>query len=206
MTDDRSPPPAEACLCRPYPSSQKGGTLIAEDVTSLQQHARRLASAGYRPAACPRCKAPLHIHDYRPRLLLGHPAEITTTVRFRCADREQCGAVWHVLPGFVARHLWRHWETVEETIQAEPSGQSPVPAATRARWRTRLEASALVLVQILATAVGALAQALARQTPRLAIRQRLLGIHGQLTGAAVGKRLGSLAALIHRHAPGVRVM
>ena len=52
MTEYRSPPPAaEACLCRVYPSSQKGGTLIAEDVWDLATHEQRLETpAAYQPA------------------------------------------------------------------------------------------------------------------------------------------------------------
>ena len=47
------PPPAPLCLERPYPSSQKGGTLIAADVLDLDSHARRICiSDSYRPAAC----------------------------------------------------------------------------------------------------------------------------------------------------------
>ncbi len=76
MTDNRSlSPAAEACLCWPYPSSQKGGTLIAEDVHDLATHEERLEDPGaYRPASWPRCGAALHIHDLRPRVLHGEPA------------------------------------------------------------------------------------------------------------------------------------
>ena len=57
MTRERVPPPQEAaCLSRPYPSSQKGGTLIAEDVGDLLTHRRRLAAPdGYRPEHCLGC-------------------------------------------------------------------------------------------------------------------------------------------------------
>jgi hypothetical protein len=48
------PPPAESCLDKPYMSSQKGGTLIAEDVVDLQSHQARLCDPdGYRPKGCP---------------------------------------------------------------------------------------------------------------------------------------------------------
>ena len=43
MSQARLPPPAPRCLERPYPSSQKGGTLIAEDVGDLTAHQKRLA-------------------------------------------------------------------------------------------------------------------------------------------------------------------
>ena len=108
MTDEQSPPPAApACLCRPYPSTQKGGTLVAEDVLDLATHEQRLETpATYRPAACPRCQAKVHLHDLRVRLLLDQPERCTEVVRFRCADRARCGAAWQVLPAFLARWLW----------------------------------------------------------------------------------------------------
>jgi hypothetical protein len=59
MIEDRwlSPAPQpEACLDRTYPSSQKGGTLIVEEVRDLEAHEGRLEDPdGYRPARCPRC-------------------------------------------------------------------------------------------------------------------------------------------------------
>jgi hypothetical protein len=66
MSHDQLPPPnQEACLVRVRPSSQKGGTIIAEDVTDRATHDRRLGSPdGYRPAFCPNCGArTLHVHD-----------------------------------------------------------------------------------------------------------------------------------------------
>ena len=94
MTDDRSLSPVpEACLSRPYSSSQKGGTLIAAEVFDLATHERRLEDLeAYRPAACPRCDAALHVHDLRPRVLRSEPEGATEVVRFRCADRAGCGA------------------------------------------------------------------------------------------------------------------
>ena len=55
MTETRSLPPAPAsCLTRPYPSSQKGGTLIAEGVHDLATHEQRLADPTvYRPSSLP---------------------------------------------------------------------------------------------------------------------------------------------------------
>lgn len=46
MTTVSGSPPLEAraCLCRRYPSSQKGGTLIVEGVDDLAEHERRLES------------------------------------------------------------------------------------------------------------------------------------------------------------------
>jgi hypothetical protein len=50
----------EACLVRLRPSSEKGGTIIAEDVTDAAMHERRLYDPdGYRPRFCPRCQGHL---------------------------------------------------------------------------------------------------------------------------------------------------
>ncbi len=68
MSQDRLPPPGqEVCLVRLRPSSQKGGTIIAEDVTDRATHDRRICDPdGYRPAFCPNCgERTLHVHDYR---------------------------------------------------------------------------------------------------------------------------------------------
>jgi len=71
MTDHRSPPPqAEACLLARYPSSQKGGTIIIEQVCSLKEHERLLNTGSYRLDACPRCGATTHLHDLRPRVMV----------------------------------------------------------------------------------------------------------------------------------------
>jgi hypothetical protein len=70
MSQRRLPPPDPApCLARPYPSSQKGGTLIDERVTDRAEHRRRIRDPdGYRPAECPRCHhRGLHVHDHLAR-------------------------------------------------------------------------------------------------------------------------------------------
>ena len=69
MTERRSPPPAaEECLYRAYPSSQKGGTPVDEDVWDLATHDQHLETLSvYRPAACPRCQSKVHLHGLRPR-------------------------------------------------------------------------------------------------------------------------------------------
>jgi len=51
MSQRPAPPPPPRYLEQCYPSSQKGGTLVAEDVTDLETHARRLCTPdGYRPS------------------------------------------------------------------------------------------------------------------------------------------------------------
>jgi len=209
MTDSRSlSPAAEACLCRSYPSSQKGGTLIAEDVHDLATHERRLeAPDAYRPSACPRCGAALHVHDLRPRVLRGEASVATEVVRFRCADRERCGAAWQVLPAFLARCLWGSWSRVGQTLEANVP--SSVPARTRRRWRARLASPARWLVAVLSTATDGIWAGIARAVGLDARRIDLVGGYAERTAAVVvswATMLAELSAALHRLSPGVRLM
>jgi len=211
MTTVSGSPPleAEACLCQRYPSSQKGGTLIIEGVDDLAEHERRLDSGAYRPDGCPRCDQPVHVHDRRSRLLAGDVAGSTEIARFRCSDREGCGAVWQVLPQLLARHLWRAWQTVQAAV-VEPVKASvvqAVPARTRRRWRSRLASSAALVVSALSAAfdVGPLS--------RVVEAAGVTASRGELARAVVrelrppaGQRLSRLAQLVHCLAPGVRLM
>lgn len=206
MTDQQSPPPAPApCLCRAYPSTQKGGTLIAEDVWDLATHEQRLEAPGaYRPARCPRCNAKVHIHDLRTRLLLGQPERCTEVVRFRCADRARCGAAWQVLPAFLARWLWRSWAVVESALDAPQ--RCVVAARTRRRWRARLDSDARTLVEVLRLGAGELARALVRATGLDARRIEVVAHYRSVIRPAPGAALAELAAWVHHLAPGIRVM
>ena len=160
MTQPRVPPPREpVCLSWPYPSSQKGGTLIAESVLDLAVHLRRLADPDcYRPSECPSCKGScLHVHDYRTRACQFVVALVVMVVRYRCVG---CGGRWQVLPAFIARHLWYHWSIVEDSCGRDaeqataPMHRTP-SERTRQRWFLRLCSSARVLVQLLATSAEA---------------------------------------------------
>ena len=209
MTDSRSlSPAAEACLCRPYPSSQKGGTLIAEDVHDLATHERRLEDPDtYRPSACPRCGAALHVHDLRPRVLRGEASLATEVVRFRCADRERCGAAWQVLPVFLARCLWGSWTRVGQTLEANAAAS--VPVRTRRRWRARLASPARWLVAVLSTATDGIWAGIARAVGLDARRIDLVGGHAERTAAVAvswATMLAELSAALHRLSPGVRLM
>ena len=99
MSHDRPPPPTrEVCLVRLRPSSQKGGTIIAEDVTDRATHDRHICDPdGYRPAFCPNCgETTLHVHDYRERILRAEPgAPVARVVRHACVG---CDAIWQILP------------------------------------------------------------------------------------------------------------
>ncbi len=208
MTDSRSLSPAvEACLYRLSPSSQKGGTLIAEDVHDLATHELRLEDAGsYRPAGCPRCGATLHVHDLRPRVLRGDASIATEVVRFRCADRRRCGAAWQILPAFLARCLWRSWSRVGQALDA--GAPSSIPARTRRRWRARLTGPARLLVALLSTATDGVWTHIAMAVGLDARRIDLVRAYAARTAMAAtsGTTLAELSAALHRLSPGVRLM
>ena len=140
-------PAPPACLSVAYSRKpdQKGGTLIAEDVWERSEHLRRLADPdGYRPSSCPRCGGShLHAHDFKDRLRRNdREAAVEQVRRFECVD---CGAVWRVLPAFLARHLHHAWGTVQACMVQDgilaPSGEEQrvaVPGRTRRRWRSRV--------------------------------------------------------------------
>lgn len=201
------PPDAPGCLVQPYPSSQKGGTLIAEDVHDLATHKRRLADTdGYRPASCGRCQHDvLHVHEYRQRLLLGAGEDpVTMVVIHRCAHPD-CGAIWRILPAFIARRLWRTWATVESKTVAEtppPPSRPVVPERTVRRWLARLATTARHLVQVLAAAGDEALWRLAAAVGLNATRRQLVLAHPPTSSG----RLSGLAALGHRLCAGARLM
>ena len=208
VIDHRSPPPqAEACLRTRYPSSQKGGTLIDESVLDLESHEHLLRCGGYRPERCPRCNHEfLHIHDYRVRNLLADPAREVTVVRFLCA---KCGATWQVLPAFVARHLWRSWPTVEAATvgaDAERPQCEAVPERTIRRWLARLRSAAVLLVAVLATSEQPDLIAVAGVAGVNGTRGELVTAYASHHDPPRGRHLAEPAGLLHRLAPGVRLM
>lgn len=213
MSQERLPPPDPApCLDRAYPSSQKGGTRIAEDVTDRAEHQRRLcAPGGYRPANCPKCgHAVLHVHDYRERILRAERgAPGIRIVRHRCAA---CEGIWQTLPAFVARHLWRSWTTVQaSTIAASPLPSPPqqqpvVPKTTVARWWSRLLSAASLLVQVLASSGSPALDAIVCAAGQEATRHELVVAYASRAGASPPIRLLDLPAFVHRLVPGIRLM
>ena len=201
MSHRPSPPQPAKYLEQPYASTQKGGTLIAEDVTDLETHERRLCDPdGYRPSCCPRCgHAVLHVHDYRPRVLRADPHRVVVkVVRHRCVAVD-CGARWLILPLVLARHLWRRWAVVEATTRGRrPVDWPPVPARTARRWRARLRLAGRRLTQVLAASGSAPLEAVAQRLGLTATRLDVI--------LALGLTLSSVAALMHRLAPGLRLM
>jgi hypothetical protein len=212
MSRDRLPPPGpEACLVRLRPSTQKGGTIIAEDVTERATHEGRLCDPdGYRPRFCPTCGARrLHVHDYRERVLRAEPeAPVATIVRHACAT---CAAIWQVLPAFLARHLWRTWRVVAHALTGdepppapEPSPRWPsVPPRTRRRWRARWQRSARGLVQILTTSGAATWAALAERLRPDATCADLVAAYAH---EHAGPPVLALAALVYRLHPKIRLL
>lgn len=223
------PPVVEDCLFRLRPSTQKGGTLICEEVTDLDAHKKRICDPdAYRPKSC-RCGwGRLHVHDYRdrtPRTESGKlpPVDI---MRFRC---ERCGARWQILPLFLARHLWRTWGVVARALMTQPSPPEPeptspepqpslpepqpekarkpqgrIPERTLRRWQNRWLRPALRLAQVLVvtgqTAWGEFAAGL----PGNASCADLVDAYGRQHG--VGQPMAELAALFHRFQPNVRLL
>ena len=215
MSQNRLPPPEpEACLDRLRPSSQKGGTIVAEDVTDLATHESRLCDPdGYRPKFCPRCgETTLHVHDYRERILRGEPGRpVASVVRHECVG---CEAIWQTLPAFIARHLWRTWRVVEQTLtggvaapaETEERRWPPVPDRTQRRWSARWLRVVQLLVQVLAScgeaAWAALMSGLGSET-RCA---QLVRAYAEAKVTKPGHALAEVAALVYRLQPKVRLM
>lgn len=175
--------------------------MLVRGARTLQEHEATLADPDrIRPPVCPRCRrAPVHVHERRPRVFRGEvdgPAG-TDVLIFRCADHEDCGAVWRMLPAFLARHLWRRWSVVGVSLVAPAGHRHRVPPRTQQRWRARLRSSAAVLVALLDTT----------GVPRwsdLAARVGAAGTRADLVEAA--DDLPELAVVIDRELAGVRVM
>lgn len=204
MIEDRSLSSARsACLDRGYPSSQKGGTLIAESILDRSAQEQCLYEPDRcRPRGCPRCGAIVHVHDRRSRHRRGECLPEIEVLRFRCADRKRCGATWLILPGFLCRCLWRRWEWVETALE----GEGGVPVRTRDRWKARLRSSGRKLVTVLTTASGGVWSSLSGAFGLEATRSDVVaGYRGRLEPLS-GRCFSELAALLHRLSPGVRLV
>lgn len=203
------PPESVSCLDHSRASRFKGGTLINEEVRDLESHERRVIDPdGYRPDACPRCLHPvLHVHSYRERRPRRDVA--VRIVQYICAH-ESCGAIWRVLPLFLARHLWWAWRAVERAVQDEderaPAGRSPVPQQTKRRWRARLASSARVLLALFAARGNVEAREVAVDVGTDATRSALVERYADRTRVVEGARLAHVATLAHQLERGVRLM
>jgi len=211
-TEALTPPPPAPCLTRSYKSrGVKGGTIIAEDVLDAQAHRQRLLDPDdYRQAivACSACGSlVLHAHAFRQRQLRpadksGSPAW-QETIRLYCCAVRACRAVFTVLPAFIARHLWRTWDTVE----AVGRGQAPAPETTTRRWRERLRADASQLTQaVCVVSVGAVSAATIAAACSADTRAELIRRLAALDTGTAEQPFARLAAWIHRLVPGLRLM
>jgi len=205
MTEDQSlSSAASSCLDAPYPSSQKGGTLIVAGVRSLEAHEQRLCDPdGYRPAACPRCGAKLHVQDSRTRQLRNDEQAYVGVKIYRCADRGRCGAVWRVLPAFLARWLRRRWSVIEAAIE-DPT-TSPVPKRTCRRWIRHLARPVRRVVAALTTAADTVWTALATAVGLAGRCADLAATYRRQWTPATGWALAELSEVIHRLCPGLRL-
>lgn len=214
MSQNRLPPPGpEACLVRLRPSTQKGGTIIAEDVTDRATHDGRICDPdGYRPPFCPTCgERRLHVHDYRERILRADPdTPVATIVRHECVA---CEAIWQILPAFIARHLWRSWDVVAHTVtgDARPAAAMPrrwpaIPPRTARRWRARWQRPAHDLAHILAASGEAAWAALARWLRPDGTCADLVAAYARRNLPLAGEPLAAVAALLYRLQPRVRLM
>lgn len=209
----RLPPPrAEICLETSRKSSCLGGTIIAEDVHDLAEHERRLLNPDlYRPDACLKCGAHVHVHTRPERHPCGDgslPAVIEV-LQFRCASGA-CGATWRVLPLFLARHVWYVWKAVEHAVMPSPAA-APMPrigasTRTKARWQARLGSSSRMLVVLLALSGGVALENVAQRVGLVGTRGELVAAYAVEAATAAGERLSSLGALVHRLERGVRLM
>jgi hypothetical protein len=179
----------------------------------MEEHAARVCSPdGYRPVACERCgHGVLHVHDYRCRTLqrerLGGGARPIVIVRHACAN-VACGAIWQTLPAFLPRYLWHPWRIVEAASleDAPREDRRDVPARTRERWAARLASAALVLLQLFAVEIGTGLDAVAVAAEAVATRGALVAAYARQHALVGGRRLLTVAVLVHRLERTARLM
>jgi Domain of unknown function (DUF6431) len=215
VSQDRLPPPQEeACLVRLRPSTQKGGTIVAEGVTEMATHERRLCDPdAYRPAFCPNCRGTtLHVHDYRERVLRAESGQpVARVVRHQCVG---CAAIWQILPAFIARHLWRTWRVVEHTLRRTGLPPAPVdqrrwprvPERTRRRWCARWLRPAQFLGQILAACGEVTWAALGGALAPEGTCADLVAAYAVRRATPTGQLFAAVAALVYRLQPKVRLV
>ncbi len=172
--------------------------MIAPDVLDRAEHERRLRDADcYRPPFCPGCDHfRLHVLDRRERG--DGRGGVLVLLRFVCVV---CSASWRVVPEFLARFLRCPWAVVEAVVlgPAEAEAAPPVSGRTARRWRARLAATALALLDVLGAAAP-------RSLPAQATCLDLVVAWAIEHEVVPGRRLASLAAALHALARGVRVM
>ncbi len=200
-----APPAADSCLnCPDCATAKRGGTEIRAEVGSIEEHDRWIDEGRYCPAAC-RCGGSLQGHGTRTRTLAGAlgalgemvPALVILIAVFRCSE---CGGIWRVLPGFVPRWLHSPWSVVRDAVMANTNR---VPARTRRRWKARLGQDGRKPAQVLAASGARHLRALVATLKSSPSRGALASAFALLWPAAV---FASLAELLHRMLPGIRLM
>ncbi|HSN99707.1 MAG TPA: DUF6431 domain-containing protein [Candidatus Nanopelagicales bacterium] len=191
---------------RTRPDEQRGGTLIEESVLDLGEHRARLARpGGYRPAACPRCGGTaLHLHDYRERVLRAEVGASRVMVpRYRCAG---CRATWRVLPGLLARCLWRSWAVVGQCLLHGPRSRPAVPRRTARRWASRLDAGVGAVRSALSTNRAAEMRAAVAELGPDATRRALVVVYAKMAILPPWQGMAVVAARLHKVTPGLRLL
>ena len=183
----------------------RGGTIIAENVTKLSTHERRIQTTdGYRPRECPECHCTrMHSHGKRQRLLRDGAARSPILIAiYRC---DGCSSIWRVLPRFIAVRLWRRWSVVEQVLE---KADSDVPPRTQRHWRALWRSSAVALVALLGGLFTGPGCAAASMTSINGTRQQLVQNVRALAMVEYGYDIGidGVAALIHRQRSRIRLM
>ena len=215
MSQKRLPSPQpDDCLIHSRKSRFKGGTIIAEEVWTLEEHQRRLSDPdGYRPSACGNCgNTVLHVHDHLERKPLGLALiAVVRVVRFICVNPD-CRATWRILPAWLARHLWWTWGSIEQAVcanteESKATGIAATPRErTRQRWHQRLATSARQAVVLMVSRGTELVRAAGEAVGLLATRRALVDNYGDIVEVPRGHLLGAVAAVLDRLERGVRLM
>lgn len=172
--------------------------MVVREVVDAAEHERRMADPDAYRQPCRACQHERpHAHDVRLRRPIGEaPVQVR---RYRCPH---CGAVWTMLPAFLAVHLWWTWRRIEQ-VCTESESRGPVPGRTRRRWRGRLRSSARQILTVLMTTMHAPLCRLASAVGLGATRATLIeAARGLVTVGVFAWMAGLLQALM----PGVRLM
>jgi hypothetical protein len=195
-------PAADSCLERADNATKKrGGTQIRYEVKSIEEHDRWMDQGLYNPKTCRRCGKPVHSHGTRTRTLVGALGTILPILIavFRCSG---CGGIWRILPGFVPRWLHSPWEVVHNAIEGR--AKKLVSERTRRRWTARLRQDGSRPARVLVVSGASYLRELVAKLGPSPSRGKLLSAYATLCPAVVA--VASLAELLHRMMPGIRLM
>lgn len=197
-------PAADSCLERAdNATGKKGGTTICREVNSIEEHDRWMDQGLYNPKTCRRCGKPVHAHGTRTRTLVGVLGTIALPILiavFRCSG---CGGIWRVLPGFVPRWLHSPWKVVHNAIESR--AKKLVPERTRRRWSARLRQDGSRPARVLVVSGASYLRELIAKLGPSPSRGKLLSAYATVACTAVSA-VASLAELLHRMMPGIRLM